>query len=744
MASLATSIDKAKGTIQPMLDTLNSGHGIEQLRVAMQQIISTLRTHDLALDQQIRVKRCGVHSTNRFGEGLDLAVMTRNMKSIIRTGFVFEEFKCICFEVPSDPATRDAEYEFNRRLAVASHGHLPSIEKHDLQYLAIASSHSTAAMRAIQQGCYSDYADVCDENNKICTAKVYAKCPSYKEPIENGVPALVIRSEVLAAFPGLPDLLQDAANATHEAIGRQTKVATLLQIYKQSRANQKKSQGANWTQIANKIERSKGHLKGQVADMCAFVQNYGGADGECIHDLCDYATTIGEQHRDIAGVTFGVMSKLCFQQGPRFVIALAKACLVAPAGKDPTAKLFTSTDLASLGQTGSPLRVAAIELQTTSEALRKFLQAVPNMEKGHMAKYIGDLEVRMVLLALKKVPRVNRAAPFKTTEDIAKLFFDEVLATYDYSEEIAMPYMPSGLITSAESPSSKADSSSSPFADSSPLYNKMLLKNGSQKGVIIKTMTGDHNDHYIFKDTSDGNVTIELATKCDEPTGRLSEKKAATTTVLPFKMVIDDYQVAPTSDEVGVLVDETFDGLDHDEVATELLKVRMAVCTAYKSYQKDIKVEITVKKGSKGVVASKDYPKGALRLVPLTPNLGCGTKIPSSAIDVPWARPKHNPSLRIYLSPKLEPAPNKFKVPLWYVAGSPDSDVCNVVWSHDVVVLTDSIGATPSSAEYKVPVLVNRKAIAAGFELIYKVADPNANKRVTGSSPRSGKRAKQH
>eukprot|EP00959_Pyramimonas_sp_CCMP1952_P365660 7658018-Pyramimonas_sp.AAC.1 len=105
-----------------------------------------------------------------------------------------------------------------------------------------------------------------------------------------------------------------------------------------------------------------------------------------------------------------------------------------------------------------------------------------------------------------------------------------------------MPYMPSGLITSAESPSSKADSSSSPFADSSPLYNKMLLKNGSQKGVIIKTMTGDHNDHYIFKDTSDGNVTIELATKCDEPTGRLSEKKAATTTVLPFKMVIDDYQ----------------------------------------------------------------------------------------------------------------------------------------------------------------------------------------------------------
>eukprot|EP00959_Pyramimonas_sp_CCMP1952_P199246 4167657-Pyramimonas_sp.AAC.1 len=86
------------------------------------------------------------------------------------------------------------------------------------------------------------------------------------------------------------------------------------------------------------------------------------------------------------------MSKLCFQQGPRFVIALAKACLVAPAGKDPTAKLFTSTDLASLGQTGSPLRVAAIELQTTSEALRKLLQAVPNMEKGHMAKYIGDLE----------------------------------------------------------------------------------------------------------------------------------------------------------------------------------------------------------------------------------------------------------------------------------------------------------------------------------------------------------------
>ena len=171
-------------------------------------------------------------------------------------------------------------------------------------------------------------------------------------------------------------------------------------------------------------------------------------------------------------------------------------------------------------------------------------------------------------------------------------------------------------------------------------------------------------------------------------------------------------------------------------------QVRKAVCTAYGAHQQDVCVTIITKKGAKGVVASKDYSKGALHLVPLTPNLGCGSKIPASAVEVPGAKPKHDPSQCIYLNPKVEPKAIRFKVPFWYVAGSPDNDVCNMARSEEVVTLTDSIGGRSSSTVYKVPVLVNRKAIKAGSELIYKVADPKANKRVSGSSPQEAKRAK--
>ena len=170
------------------------------------------------------------------------------------------------------------------------------------------------------------------KDGRICKAKVFSKCPSYREPMESGVPAIVIRKEVLAEFPMLPTFLQEAANATHEAIGRQTKIATLLQIYRLAKQNLALHNDERWTTIANNIERSKSYLKGQCTDMCAFVKNYGGVSGEYVQDLSDYAQTVGEKHRDISGVTFGVMAKLSFQQGPRFVTALAKAPSPPPEG----------------------------------------------------------------------------------------------------------------------------------------------------------------------------------------------------------------------------------------------------------------------------------------------------------------------------------------------------------------------------------------------------------------------------
>ena len=75
-----------------------------------------------------------------------------------------------------------------------------------------SSSHIFAALNIIEGGCKGLHKELTGDDGKIDRQKVLKLCPSWKKPMEEGIPCTVFRRELEESCPELPAFLSNAMN----------------------------------------------------------------------------------------------------------------------------------------------------------------------------------------------------------------------------------------------------------------------------------------------------------------------------------------------------------------------------------------------------------------------------------------------------------------------------------------------------------------------------------------------------
>ena len=61
--------------------------------------------------------------------------------------------------------------------------------------------------------------------------KVLSLCPSWKKPLDDGIPCIVFRRELEEACPELPNFLSQAGNQSHDVHSKETKLQLMICLH---------------------------------------------------------------------------------------------------------------------------------------------------------------------------------------------------------------------------------------------------------------------------------------------------------------------------------------------------------------------------------------------------------------------------------------------------------------------------------------------------------------------------------
>ena len=110
-------------------------------------------------------------------------------------------------------------------------GLLKLIPFHDVEYLPVTCSHTFAACNLVGGGVQGLGEELCDDNMMIGRQKVLNLCPSWKQPVEEGIPCIVFRRELEEACPDLPGFLSQAGNQSHDVHAKETKLQLMISLH---------------------------------------------------------------------------------------------------------------------------------------------------------------------------------------------------------------------------------------------------------------------------------------------------------------------------------------------------------------------------------------------------------------------------------------------------------------------------------------------------------------------------------
>ncbi|CAK0838520.1 unnamed protein product, partial [Prorocentrum cordatum] len=491
-----------------------SNHKHTQITPALSNLKKMLLQHDLAYELVIPAQSLNCHFQTRHGIGVDSDAVHKLLNMILSIGFDIEKTReSVCFEVSKDPSKFKKQVEFNKTLATSSSGGLADVNPADCKYLTVAGSHTLQLLR------------------KPCT---------------EGYTWFVIRAEVEEAFPELPTLFVEGGNADHGTSTTQSKIQALLQVHGMGQRNLLSCQSYKWKEIEQAMEKTKPHLRGQVGDMIEFLKVYSGGDNApLLQDVAAYAKCVGDKMRDVHGTTFKMLSQVPFLQGPTFIGACVKACMVCPAQyvKNGVSKLISSSDFSSLSQPASKLKADALEICTATEVAEAWLSKVPGIDPGVSARLIGDMQVISIMTCLKKKSKSTKN--YETLKEVHAQFMVDARAAQPQCMEVK----PTPFEAEAEEDINERRAASAgvvQFSKGGTLSDRVMQNNGLVVGKRVWHKT-DHKTVRVIQNLESGKATLVSHEWWDEDMRRRKQKTSSTPLekmelVVSFGCVVDEWE----------------------------------------------------------------------------------------------------------------------------------------------------------------------------------------------------------
>ena len=214
-----------KAEIMALLEKAKGG---EKLVSMIDKILALLKKRGLAWSQKLLPHQVGCHPRNRDGLGISTSEVHGLITDIVQVGFSPEEVRCICFE--TDPSETEV-VNFNRRLHKESAGKLASLNTELIRYASVAGSHLNAGLNCWIHGVMHDNPACTGQDGKLSLAKLSEMDKAYHAACTEGLPWLVVSSQIPHEFPELPHLLQSSMNVASHLSRSESELQLLRKIW---------------------------------------------------------------------------------------------------------------------------------------------------------------------------------------------------------------------------------------------------------------------------------------------------------------------------------------------------------------------------------------------------------------------------------------------------------------------------------------------------------------------------------
>ena len=296
----------------------------------------------------------------------------------------------------------------------AGMGYLKKIPVHDVDYLPVTCSHTFAALNIIEGGINGLHDKLCDETGRTDLQKVLQLCPSWRKPLDEGIPCIVFRRELEAACPSLPDFLSKAGNQTHDVHSKETKVQFMMSLNQLFVAQKRKlaaksaasappgasappAASATWESVVQEMQVMKPHFADTAKEGAAFASAWsGGDDSSGLVEVENFAKTL-KVRREPEDGQLGILARATLARAPAWPLACLKAILQAPelfVHRRGEARMFTSADVKLMETKLMPQILEAVALMNKARA---WFGADMVLQPALTAKLIGEMDVRFVM-----------------------------------------------------------------------------------------------------------------------------------------------------------------------------------------------------------------------------------------------------------------------------------------------------------------------------------------------------------
>ena len=235
-------------------------------------VIQLLKHNGLAEYRTIRPRNVGVHPTCRSCMGLDPLSSQTLFDKITNEGFSVDIMENPTVFEKGDGPFGEEQLIFNQTNVENSGEMLPPIIPSDMWFISVTCSHTFSTARYPGSNCIMTVPELADEDGRVCTEKVFARCPSYNDVITAGIPTLVVRKEVEVDVPILPKFLSEIGNLTHGVHRQESKIQVMIAAFMEYHNPLAEK---DWGKVAAKVEERRPHYKGQVLEMTEYIAKWG-------------------------------------------------------------------------------------------------------------------------------------------------------------------------------------------------------------------------------------------------------------------------------------------------------------------------------------------------------------------------------------------------------------------------------------------------------------------------------------
>ena len=600
--------------------------------------------------EKLNSSRMGVHPDNRYGDGTVASKVLNLISGIFTQGFSLKALQDpTCFEMPPMNTKRFQQYtDFNNECMAQSAGQLPHY-KDAIRHVSLTCGHTSQGFRCWQEGVdHSD--DRFTQGGKLSIRRLEELQPAYADAVNNGIEWDVFRWQFEEAFPWTPSLFQEAGNATQQIAACESRLEVMMKIRQIAKRNATKNSSAaglgdpDWAKVKQEAIRSGSPFASEIDGLTEFVKELSGGleDPVFLNEFKAFCKQL-KVERIIRGVICNAVAKLKIGiegNAPLFRMAAMKAMASASDkySRGEEQALFKTSDIATFASEKKKAMVMSCEsflLKVREVAKKEGLRA------EMWDTVVGLADVRMIHYIANK-PDQNRGI-YNSLGAIGYAFVQEMAQML--KRVIQSPWPPPKGGTGPAIAASSASSTVKVFSREGHWAN--IADTLKAKGFAIDAKVAHAKSDAIFTISAIDEKNITLVDAVGAQTKHQHE------------LFMDGSYNLHTD------IKEEFDKwAEHDpcNMFDWMWTVREAAVTIAlhelhmesRSCISNLKAIIAPNK-AKGIITTKDCPKGSLTLIPMTTSIllkNITEEPPASSVILPatFRHPSKQATYNVVLS----------------------------------------------------------------------------------------------